>query len=89
MLIFLNDVAISAGGQTSFPKLGIDVVPKGGDALVWSNIHPGSREADPDMVHMGKPPSMEGIEKYAVNVWFGEATYAQRTMNGERGFEST
>ena len=84
MLIFLNDVA--DGGHTSFPKLGIDVVPRGGDALVWSNIHHESRQVDPDMVHMGKPPSREGVEKYAVNVWFGDTSFAERTRSGERGF---
>ena len=44
--------------------------PRKGDALVWSNTI--DSEVDADMVHMGKPPSKAGIEKYAVNVWFGE-----------------
>lgn len=75
MLIFLNDV--DAGGHTAFPKLGLEVTPRAGDALVWSNIN-GDGEVDPDMVHMGKPPSSEGVEKYAVNVWFGGESLARR-----------
>jgi len=76
MLVFLNDV--SDGGQTAFPKLGLEVVPRGGDALIWSNTN-NEGEADPDMVHMGKPPSKEGVEKYAVNVWFGGESFSTRS----------
>ena len=74
MLIFLNDV--SEGGHTAFPELGLEIVPRGGDALIWANTKDG--KADPDMVHMGKPPSSEGVEKYAVNIWFGEESFDQR-----------
>jgi prolyl 4-hydroxylase len=76
MLIFLNDV--SAGGMTAFPKLGLEVIPRGGDALVWSNTK-ADGEVDPDMVHMGIPPNVEGVEKYAVNVWFGGESFATRS----------
>jgi hypothetical protein len=30
------------------------------------------------MVHMGKPPTMQGVEKYAVNVWFGDQSLSRR-----------
>ena len=79
MLIFLNDV--DSGGYTSFPELGIEVVPRAGDALIWSNTKEDGT-VDPDMVHMGKPPNGEGIEKYAVNVWFGESTIQSRHEEG-------
>lgn len=81
MLIFLNDVR-DAGGHTAFPKLDLAVVPRGGDALVWSNTI--DAQVDEDMVHMGKPPSKEGIEKYAVNVWFGEETFGSRVGDGQQ-----
>jgi prolyl 4-hydroxylase len=81
MLIFLNDV--SDGGHTAFPKLNLEVVPCGGDALIWSNVVKGSKEVDPDMVHMGMPPTKEGVDKYAVNVWFGDATLGERSELGE------
>lgn len=75
MLIFLNNV--SNGGYTSFPKLQptLEIIPTSGDALIWSNImntDDGNTIVDPDMVHMGLPPGKDGIEKYAVNVWFSE-----------------
>lgn len=82
MLIFLNDV--SDGGHTAFPKLGLEVKPREGDALIWSNTK--ESEVDPDMVHMGKPPSKEGVEKYAVNVWFGGESFEKRMADGERAF---
>lgn len=76
MLIFLNDV--SDGGTTAFPELGLEIIPRGGDAVVWSNTNEDG-EVDPDMVHLGKPPGVEGIEKYAVNVWFGGESFSTRS----------
>mmetsp|Transcript_18402 Transcript_18402/g.25943 ORF Transcript_18402/g.25943 Transcript_18402/m.25943 type:complete len:325 (+) Transcript_18402:32-1006(+) len=71
ILVFLNDV--EEGGHTSFPKLDLEVKPRAGDAIAWSNVLVDMpTTADPDMVHAGEPPKREGIEKYAVNIWFGE-----------------
>jgi len=81
MLIFLNDV-VDTGGHTAFPKLDLEVVPREGDALVWSNTI--DSQVDRDMVHMGKPPSQEGVEKYAVNVWFGEDLFKNRVNEGSK-----
>jgi prolyl 4-hydroxylase len=81
MLIFLNDV-IDAGGHTAFPKLRLEVVPRNGDALVWSNTI--DSQVDVDMVHMGKPPSKSGVEKYAVNVWFGQDDFGNRVNEGQQ-----
>ena len=79
MLVFLNTPL--EGGHTSFPKLGLEVMPRKGDAIVWSNVvvarrKEGDDEAfamtevvDPDMVHAGLPPTKG--EKYALNIWFG------------------
>jgi hypothetical protein len=36
-LIYLNDMAISDGGGTSFPKIARTVQPKRGMAVMWSN----------------------------------------------------
>jgi hypothetical protein len=85
MLIFLNDLDADAGGHTAFPKLGLEVVPRRGDALVWSNVdrQNTNNEVDPDMVHMGLPPSKENVEKYAMNVWFGEESYFNRIASGK------
>jgi hypothetical protein len=33
---------------------------------------------------MGKPPSKEGIDKYAVNVWFGEESFGSRVNEGQQ-----
>jgi prolyl 4-hydroxylase len=83
MLVFLNDV--SDGGRTAFPKLDLEVVPRAGDALIWSNIMTDANNnvvVDKDMVHAGKPPSKEGIEKYALNVWFGSTSFQERVNEG-------
>ena len=100
MLIFLNDLdgiggGVDAGGHTSFPKLNLDVIPRGGDAVIWSNVirrtelmtkdddDNNKNAVDPDMVHAGKPPSISGVEKYAVNVWFGEDSSINRMSEGK------
>jgi hypothetical protein len=33
-------------------------------------------KADPDMVHAGEPPSIEGVEKYALNIWIQQKALA-------------
>jgi prolyl 4-hydroxylase len=87
MLVFLNDVA--EGGHTSFPKLDLEIVPRFGDAVIWSNVKRHLQEdgsllmvVDEDMVHAGKPPAKEGIEKYAMNVWFGQQSIDARVKEG-------
>jgi len=71
LLVFLNDV--EEGGHTSFPKLNLEVKPRAGDAIAWSNVLTDMpTTADPDMIHAGEPPKGHGVEKYAVNIWFGE-----------------
>ena len=70
VLVFLNDV--TSGGYTWFPKLDLKVAPRAGDAIAWSNVDEEGK-ADPDMVHAGQPPGEAGIEKYAANIWFGDA----------------
>jgi hypothetical protein len=82
MLVFLSDVP--EGGQTSFPKLNLEFVPRMGDAIVWSNVRQGddgSILVDEDMVHAGRPPA-EGSHKYAMNVWFGYESSEARMQEG-------
>jgi len=66
MLLFLSDVE-GGGGELRFPKLGFDFLPKQGDAVLWSNVHRDTGEADPDMVHEGRPPAAG--QKFAANIW--------------------
>lgn len=82
MLIFLSDVL--EGGHTAFPKLNMEVVPRFGDALVWSNVKQGDDDpliVDEDMVHAGLPPA-DGSNKYALNVWFGYESSQYRMLEG-------
>lgn len=61
------------GGTTSFPRLGLDIVPATGRVLVWHNCHPGTTVCDPHTYHHGKPP-LRG-DKWAFNLWFHERPY--------------
>lgn len=85
VLVFLNDVA--QGGHTWFPELDLRVVPRGGDAIAWSNVDGG--QPDPEMVHAGEPPSEHGVEKYAVNVWFRESALEKTTASEAWGSVNT
>ncbi|KAL3918897.1 MAG: hypothetical protein SGILL_004024 [Bacillariaceae sp.] len=85
MLVFLSDV--TKGGHTAFPKLDLEVVPRFGDAIIWSNVKPSEEDesvfvADGDMVHAGKPPA-DGSHKYAMNVWFGHESSKDRMQEGQ------
>lgn len=70
-LAYLSDVP--AGGETGFPRLGLDVLPKRGKVLLFHNCHPGTTTRDPRSYHHGKPP-LRG-DKWAFNLWFHEQPY--------------
>ena len=64
VLIYLNDEF--AGGETSFPKLGIEHRGAAGDCLVFSNVDP-SGAPDPRTQHAGRPPTSG--EKWLFSQW--------------------
>ena len=72
VIAYLNDV--EEGGETGFPKLGVDIPPKKGDAVVFHNTLPigaGTRpKIHPRSLHGGMPV-LKG-EKWMVNLWFRE-----------------
>lgn len=70
-LAYLSDVP--AGGETGFPRLGLDVLPRRGTVLLFHNCHPGTTTRDPRSYHHGKPP-LRG-DKWAFNLWFHERPY--------------
>ena len=72
VIAYLNDV--EEGGETGFPKLGIDIPPKKGDAVVFHNTLPIGAGTHPKIhprsLHGGMPV-LKG-EKWMVNLWFRE-----------------
>ena len=64
VLIYLNEDF--EGGQTSFPRLGIDHRGQTGDALVFGNVAAGNRP-DPRSQHAGCPPTRG--EKWVFSQW--------------------
>jgi len=64
-MAFLNDV--EEGGETRFPKIGIQIPPQAGALLVWNNcLADGS--PNPDTLHAASPVK-QGV-KYVVTKWF-------------------
>ena len=64
--LYLSDV--EEGGQTAFNKLGFEVEPKSGRAVLWPSVRNDDPfTADPRTKHEAKPV-LKG-EKYAANAW--------------------
>ena len=63
-LVYLNDDF--TGGETEFPKAGISVRARAGDALFFANVTPDGRP-DPLTLHTGRPPDTG--EKWILSQW--------------------
>ena len=77
--IYLNNV--TSGGETAFPKLGFNVTPKKGKALLF----PGVQNLDPMVVDLCSKyealPIIEGV-KHAANVWLHMRDFQHSDDNG-------
>ena len=56
------------GGSTSFPKLGLQIRPRLGRLLIWSNTILGGSQPHPNSLHGGDP--VEDGEKWIATFWF-------------------
>lgn len=66
-VLYLNDDF--EGGHTVFPKLGLEVKPKAGTAVIWRNCYP-NLMPNPDTMHSGLPV-VKG-RKVIITKWFRE-----------------
>jgi len=68
VLLYLNDMAVEEGGSTAFPSLNIEVQPRAGRAVSWTNKNPDNS------VHMETShaalPVKAGAEKWTIQFWF-------------------
>ncbi|KPD15104.1 hypothetical protein ADM96_35315 [Burkholderia sp. ST111] len=67
-LLYLNDNF--SGGETKFPRVGLDVIPKRGAVLVFDNCEVGCTQRDDKSLHAGAP--VERGEKWIATLWFRE-----------------
>jgi prolyl 4-hydroxylase len=65
-LVYLN--VVEAGGETTFPKLGLEITPRPGRLVVFHNVGTGIERPHPDSLHAGAP--VRHGEKWACNLWF-------------------
>ncbi len=68
VLLYLNDMTPDQGGSTVFPDLHIEVQPRVGRAVAWTNMNPDS-SAHPETSHAAMPVNAGG-EKWAIQFWF-------------------
>ncbi|WP_066721112.1 prolyl hydroxylase family protein [Sphingomonas pituitosa] len=76
VLLYLNEGF--AGGETRFELLGIDVVARGGDALVFDNVLEDGRP-DPRSRHAGLP--VRAGAKWVATRWIRAAPYSPWDQN--------
>ena len=83
-LVYLSDVV--DGGYTVFPKLNINIKPKKGRVIFFTNTHTGTEKPIDEALH-GSEPVMRG-EKLAANLWFRTHVYDddlyQKMLNEEQ-----
>ena len=64
-MAYLN--AVEGGGATSFPQLGMAIVPRPGMLLIWNNADP-EGNPNPWTIHAGMPV-VRGV-KYIITKWY-------------------
>lgn len=70
IVMYLNDV--EAGGGTLFPELGLEVAPRKGGAVFFTNVTP---EGNPDRLSLhGGSPVIHGV-KYVATKWLRERVF--------------
>jgi len=68
VLLYLNDLPVELGGATAFPRLNIQVQPRLGRAVSWTNMNPdGSVHLETS--HAALPVNAGG-EKWTIQFWF-------------------
>jgi len=68
VLIYLNDLAVEAGGGTVFEKLKVGVRPKCGRAVIWTNKNEDG-STHPEALHEALPVAA-GAVKWVIQLWF-------------------
>jgi prolyl 4-hydroxylase len=68
--MYLNDV--EAGGSTVFPEVGVDVLPRRGNAVYFAYCSENGA-LDPRTLHGGSP--VGAGEKWIATKWFRERQY--------------
>jgi len=82
MLVFMSNVAEDdSGGHLHFPRLGLRVLPRVGDAVLWRNL---TEEGKPDLrvLHEGVAP--KGCQKLAMNVWVADRPFSLSAITAWR-----
>lgn len=64
-LLYLNDDFV--GGSTAFPRLNLNIKPKAGTLVFWTNVNGDGLTIDNDVIHCGQQVT-KGV-KYCCNFW--------------------
>jgi prolyl 4-hydroxylase len=68
VLLYLNDMEPIHGGSTAFPRLNVEVQPRIGRAVSWTNMNP-DRSPHLESSHIAMPVKPGG-EKWTIQFWF-------------------
>lgn len=82
LFLYLTDV--EEGGQTSFPRLGLQVQPKRGRAVLWPSVLDELPEdCDERTEHIAEPVT-RGM-KYSINLWLHQHDFKKNNKIGCTG----
>ncbi|CAK0889426.1 unnamed protein product [Prorocentrum cordatum] len=74
LFVYLNTVP--EGGETHFPRLGLNVSARKGRAVLWPDVLDSDPfAADERYKHESMPVGPGGVVKYAVNIWVHQYRY--------------
>jgi prolyl 4-hydroxylase len=79
LIMYLNDV--EAGGSTVFPDIGLDVLPRRGNAVFFAYSDEEGR-LDPRTLHGGSP--VAAGEKWIATKWLRQQEYSGHSRDGDQ-----
>lgn len=68
ILVYLNELAPGAGGETIFPRLNVSIRPMLGRAVIWANQGPAG-DMRPETEHQANPVASNAV-KWVIQLWY-------------------
>jgi len=84
LTFFLYFSDVEEGGETNFPRLGINVKPKRGRAIVWPSVKDSNNLKQDSRTYHQAMPVIKGT-KFAANSWIHLYNYAKPNLWGCTG----
>lgn len=84
LTIFVYITSSECFGGTYFPKLGIEIKPSAGSAVLFTNRTP-NLEDEKLSFHAGMPNECDDVDKIGMNIWIRQKPYVSEEVVEDRG----